>query len=344
MADEENGHELLPAVSQGAGELVCSDLPIVKRALGDIKAIGKRLEAEKLYHEAGQLYDDKRYQDAVDKSLAALQVAADFSGARALAGVCFAYLGRRGQAEEYVARAEQEAPLDMEVCYRAGSAYEELGAIDQAEARFRRCLELDPRYFKAECRLATISLRAGRRRDARIHTDRLLELNPNCPCGYTRRALCELEGPGGDRGRLKEAIDSGLELNPFQSVLHRLREMVRPGDAHPMAKCIEESGLDHRRPSGTRRITYLIRDGDFAQALSEALLLDVPEPPRVLRADLQASLALRLMPGAENDGARESLAAQARGHLESAESLLPEYWLTERIRSRLRGLEAERRP
>jgi tetratricopeptide (TPR) repeat protein len=71
-----------------------------------------------------------------------------------------------------------ESPTDLKTLNLAGIALTGAGRIEEANARFRDAVRLDPRFFPALKNLAINEFTAGRRDDARRHFEEVLKLAP----------------------------------------------------------------------------------------------------------------------------------------------------------------------
>ena len=88
-----------------------------------------------------------------------------------------------------IVRLEQCVALvstDVELMLDLARAYEGATRINEAEATYRRVLDLDPDYADAHVHLAVLLLSRGAIAEARQHAETALRLQPN------RRAVLEL--------------------------------------------------------------------------------------------------------------------------------------------------------
>jgi len=332
-------HRLPLATTPSArGPLCRPDGALVAKALGDIRGLAARLEVNDLYARAVAHIEDRTFPTALELGSAVLDRDPDHSLARSLVAVCQAYLGRSEESRRNALRAEREAPGELIVVFRAGDALEELGDDAAARRRFLRCRELDSGYFKAECRLAGIALRGHDNAAATEHSDRLIALNPACPCAYTRRALCQLEArrPRPGRAALEDTVRTGLGLNPFQRNLHAIAEVLWPKEARRIHKRIDAHAYTTNDRLDLRRLRARLRDGDLADAYAIAGGLDTPADLRALACDLRALLAVRLAGATEEPRRREALLGEAEAHVAEAEKVEPDYWLTKLAVGKLR--------
>lgn len=317
----------------------CADLavsqpaPLVGQALHDLRALGDRAEAWKLYEEARRLADEEQLVGAVVKCEEALAKDEHFAPAAALAGRCCAELHRPAEAEAWAHRALAEDPHDAVVAFYCGCVWQELQQQEPARRIFLRCLELDPGFFRAHCRLANLAIRDDQWAAALEWSRRTLACNPCCHCACTKIALCGLSLPKGTVDT-RETLEAGLEGNPVLGLSHKLHESLYPAGAAGL------EGELNRFTDGPghlpcRRILYAIRDANFEKALAEAEKLVLPAKLAVLRHDLSASLHLRLAAQAAASEERAAHRLQATQCLEQAEAALPRYWLTRRLSAKL---------
>ena len=126
------------------------------------------------------------------------------------------------------------SPVDAEAYSNLGITLRDLGRLEEAEASYRRALEIKPDFAKAHCNLGDTLRDLGRLEEAEASCRRALEIKPDfanahCNLGVTLR----------DFGRLKEAEAScrrALGIKPDFAEAHcnlgdTLRDLGRPEEA-----------------------------------------------------------------------------------------------------------------
>ncbi len=87
-------------------------------------------------------------------------------------------IGRSADVRRYLLRATQQSP-DSVLLNQLGSAYQQEGAIDEAERCWRQAIERDPRYSAPLLNLGRLDLQRNRLDDALKHLNQALELAPD---------------------------------------------------------------------------------------------------------------------------------------------------------------------
>ena len=86
--------------------------------------------------------------------------------------------GRRGDADAWVARRTELAPLAAAAGNSLGGAYRDLGEAEEAGEAFERAVRANPLFSDAAMNLGSLELRQGRLDVALTHLDRALVIDP----------------------------------------------------------------------------------------------------------------------------------------------------------------------
>jgi Flp pilus assembly protein TadD len=180
-----------------------------RKALGDFYwSQGNAPEAERLYHEALEIYPK-------------------FEGAHLNLGVVFSQTGRATEAEKEFAQATVLDPRDA-------SAINDLGTVvaarnvDEALALFKKATELDPNYADARKNLGVALDTKRSWAEAAEEYRRVTELRPDADAHYLR---------GMDLGRLGRFVEAAkefeaaLKLQPNHHNAHLALERIKGANA-----------------------------------------------------------------------------------------------------------------
>jgi tetratricopeptide (TPR) repeat protein len=109
---------------------------------------------------------------------------------------CAAFHASRGEFVESIRLIEQvlaRSPADLKALNLAGIALTGAGRIDEANARFREAIRLDPRFYPALKNLAINEFTAGRSAEARGHFEEVLKLAPDDPVVHVHLGEIEFD-------------------------------------------------------------------------------------------------------------------------------------------------------
>lgn len=149
-------------------------------------------------------------------SLPALLKAAEFLPGDAEAhynlGNTLLAMGRAGEAEASYRRALQIKPDDVDACFNLGNALRNLGRLDEAEASYRRALQIKPDSAEVLGNLGNVMLEQGRVKEAEASYRQAIQVRPGYAMAhYNLGSLLQ------DTGRLNEAeasYRSALQIRP----------------------------------------------------------------------------------------------------------------------------------
>lgn len=308
--------------------------PLSELAVRDIRALASRQKAKALFREAQQCYREGRDREAVTLCREVLRHCTDYAPAMALAAHCSALLKERPQAEEFLSAALAHGRDDPYVLHLAGRTCEKLGRNCEARSWFERCLERDPRYFRAECDLTHIALRQRNYAEMRRRADRTLEVNPTCFCMHAYRLVGQKD-LNRSRSVQLQTIEAGLAGNPLLYSLHAFREILMAEKQPLLSEAIDAVEKTEGRVA-LKRIRGYLRDSDFEGACRTALSLKTPCSLEVLKYDFAASSCVQLAARSTDPDQRSTYLSAAARHLDRAEDATPGYWLTQVLRRKLR--------
>ena len=164
----------------------------------------------------------------------------------------------------------------------------------EADAAFKRAIELDPGYAPPYAGLATLPVNTGlgpHWEDARDFALKSLELDPELPFGHATLGL--VLAVLGDNERGAESLRRAIELDPSLGIAYDwISVPLRRMGLHDEANAMRDRGLeiDPLNPLLLRNAAPAASvNGDFARA--EQLLLrltGLPEPPWWIYMDLRA--------------------------------------------------------
>lgn len=116
-------------------------------------------EAEKLFEQGNRLYEQGRYQEAVESYDKALAIDPKYAAAWNNRGLALDNLGKHQEAVESYDKALALDPKLAPAWYNRGNALDNLGKYQEAAEALRRALRLDPNF--QEARRALEHLEAG---------------------------------------------------------------------------------------------------------------------------------------------------------------------------------------
>ena len=210
------------------------------------------------------------------------------------------FLVEQGQSDEalvHFKRAVELQPGYAKAQYNLGAALREKGQVDEAIVHLQRAVDIDPHYVEAHNSLARALDQRGQVDGAMAHLERSLELNPD-----QAEAHNNLANVLWHRGRLRDAAaeyEKALALHPDYAAAHFnlgevFREMGEP----------REAIAHYRRALEIRP--------DFAAALDSLAWVLATSPDASVRDGIQAvALAARAeqISGGKNPGFVATLAA-----------------------------------
>lgn len=144
--------------------------------------------------------------------------------ARNSLGVCFARLGKYGDASVQFTTVLRQAPDDIMANYNQGHTLLKQGEPEQARHAFERCLELDPEHIFSLIRLGQLAEQRNDAASARSCYDRARAI-PGGE-GLTHRHLARLELREGRLEQAREHLHQALVHNPRDALaMHLLAKM-----------------------------------------------------------------------------------------------------------------------
>ncbi len=144
--------------------------------------------------------------------------------ARNSLGVCYARLGKYGEASAQFAAILRQAPDDIMATYNQGHTLLKQGEPDQARHFFERCLELDPKHIFSLIRLGQLAEQSDDMGAARDCYARARSI-PGGE-GLTHRHLARLEMREGNLEQAREHLHQALVHNPKDALaMHLLAKM-----------------------------------------------------------------------------------------------------------------------
>ena len=158
--------------------------------------------------------------------------------ARNSLGVCFARLGKLGEAQAQFSGILAASPRDIMAAYNQGHTFLKQGEPERAEQAFLRCLELDPAQVFSLMRLGQLAEQRGD--DAA--SKRYFEQAGSLPGGQglTRRHLARLELRRGNTESAREHLHQALVFNPRDALaMHLLAKMyIEQGEDPEIAEIL----------------------------------------------------------------------------------------------------------
>jgi tetratricopeptide (TPR) repeat protein len=237
------------------------------------------------------------YRDSGTFWRAVLATDADSWGAHNNLG---GFLVEQGQSDEALAhfrRAVELQPGYAKAQYNLGAALRETGQVDEAIVHLQRAVDIDPHYVEAHNSLARALDQRGQVDGAMAHLERSLKLNPD-----QAEAHNNLANVLWHKGRLRDAAaeyEKALALHPDYAAAHfNLGEVLR------------ETGETREAIAHYRRALEI--RSDFAAALDSLAWVLATSPDASMRDGVQAvALAARAeqISGGRNPGFVATLAA-----------------------------------
>ncbi|MEK6771729.1 MAG: tetratricopeptide repeat protein [Pseudomonadota bacterium] len=169
--------------------------------------------------------------------------------------------------------------------HNLGHALQQLGK-EEAEAAYRRAIELEPQFSPAYANLGGLLVKLERCKDARDLLRRAVELDPANVDAYNNLGLANRK-----LGNFSEAFDAyrvALEKNPATAgVWHNLGLLYEEGNQHAeAANCFKRAvEIDPGFPEAQRDwLDSLLRQGDLdtAHAVATRLMVGLPSPEVIL--------------------------------------------------------------
>ncbi len=180
--------------------------------------------------------------------------------ARNSLGVCYARLGKYGDAAAQFAEILRQAPDDIMATYNQGHTLLKQGEADQARRFFERCLELDPEHMFSLIRLGQMAEQSDDVEAARDYYTRARSV-PGGE-GVTHRHLARLELREGNLEQAREHLHQALVHNPKDALA-----------MHLLAKMYLEQGEDAEIAETLARqsVALLPEQGAYWEVLAKAL-------------------------------------------------------------------------
>lgn len=180
--------------------------------------------------------------------------------ARNSLGVCYARLGKYGEASGQFAAILRQNPDDIMATYNQGHTLLKQDEPDQARKLFERCLELDPQHLFSLIRLGQL---AEQRDDVEAARDSYARAR-SVPGGegVTHRHLARLELREGNLEQAREHLHQALVHNPKDALA-----------MHLLAKMYLEQGEDAEIAETLARqsVALLPEQGTYWDVLAKAL-------------------------------------------------------------------------
>ncbi len=143
------------------------------------KAVSTSKSAADYYHEAIELYEKKRYQEALDANRAALQQAPRNAEILNNIGNCLFKMGKIQDAITNWKEALKSAPKQAKICNNLGIAYYQIDENDRAVEFYKKAILFEPQFADAYYNLASVYGFKGQFRDALDNYRKYLEFNPD---------------------------------------------------------------------------------------------------------------------------------------------------------------------
>jgi tetratricopeptide (TPR) repeat protein len=120
--------------------------------------------------------------------------------------------GRSAEAAEALERGLKLAPGDDSLCRRVARAYSDLGRNKEAEAMYRRAVQLRPAFWQNQNSLGGFLVRQGRLADAQDSFRQVIILHSEGDTGYVNLAAALILA--GEHAQAKTVLQSALRVNP----------------------------------------------------------------------------------------------------------------------------------
>lgn len=150
--------------------------------------------AEELYNEAIRLYEKKKYAQALEKNLLAMQKAPQNAEIINNIGNCQFKLGRIEDALESWKNALKIAPRSGKICNNLGIAYYQLDKNKDAVEYYKKAILFEPEFPDPYYNLASVYGFTGKFADAIVNYRKFLEFSPDATMkklAEERIAYCE---------------------------------------------------------------------------------------------------------------------------------------------------------
>ncbi len=147
--------------------------------LPPVKAVSTSKSAADYYHEAIELYEKKRYQEALDANRSALQQAPRNAEILNNIGNCLFKMGKIQDAISNWKDALKSAPKQAKICNNLGIAYYQIDENDRAVEFYKKAILFEPQFADAYYNLASVYGFKGQFRDALDNYRKFLEFNPD---------------------------------------------------------------------------------------------------------------------------------------------------------------------
>jgi eukaryotic-like serine/threonine-protein kinase len=135
-------------------------------------------------------------------------------------GVVFLGQGRSADAAAALARAQQLAPGNDDVCRRIAAAYDRLGRNEEAESMYRRAVALRPCYWRHVNDLGAFYLHLGRIDDAKRAFREVIRLSPERHTGYANLAGAHLLA--GEIDEAEPLLEAAIRIHASASAHNNL--------------------------------------------------------------------------------------------------------------------------
>ena len=120
--------------------------------------------------------------------------------------------------------------MDLEEVFDEGHGHLALGELDEAVARYRECVEIDPEFFDGWHALGMALMKLGRYPEAIAAGQRAVELRPNDQLGWSSLSLFYVRD-----GQIKEAEAAGAKAR----ILSWGGKVVRDDGSRPLDELIK---------------------------------------------------------------------------------------------------------
>ncbi len=200
------------------------------------------------YLGAGYSFQDRK-DEAIAEWLSALRLDSGFGPALNALGYAYARIGEFGKAIDCFQQYASVNPGDANPFDSMAEIYFKMGKLDEAAAKYREVLEMNPSFYQSHAALAYVSFLKENAKEGEAHLDQFIAQagSPGLAAeGYRMRATIEYYGMGKRQQSLKD-LDKAQEL--FQALQNKraegLTEVLRGWihydrqDTAACRKCIE---------------------------------------------------------------------------------------------------------
>jgi tetratricopeptide (TPR) repeat protein len=196
--------------------------------------------------------------------------------------------------------AAAKSPEHKRAQLNLGIALADRGREDEAVARFREALRIEPRWAPAHVRLALSLDRLGERDAAEAHLREALRLRPNDARTHSNLGL--LLAKSGRIGASRDAFQQALRLDPSYAPAHlhlAIGLELAGRHAEAIERLSEALRLDPRLDAAANNLAWLLatgqdetlRDPERALEIARDLAAQAPEPSPGLLDTLAAAQA-----------------------------------------------------